>query len=125
MEKILNKIKENQLEIISLKDELNQLAIIKYNYLIGKYYILAATEFIKITDINYVENNNLHIECIRIFGGKHSSGEIRIDINFDYDLNINDINSNYLSEITKESFIKFVHESFDETNKVITELIKN
>ena len=117
--KIKEKIDKKELEISILRNELNEIGKRKYVYLIGKFYKLSATEMIKITDVNYVNHIGVNFDCIRIY----SNDNIEIILDDNYNLFFVDIEEKRITEVSKEMFIKFMYSSFDETSKIINEII--
>ena len=124
MDLLKEKIEEKELELKTLRYELSELEKEKYNYLIGKFFKLSATETIKITGIDYIAyDGRPNIEFIKLFGGRYGNGLIDFTINDECFLNLIDIEEGKIREITKEEFMKFFNECLEETKKVITELI--
>ena len=119
IEGILKQIEIAKKELMCLKSELEREGLKKYQYLIGKYYSLAVTCKIKITDIYSVDDhyNSISIECIRIQGGKSDCGRIEIKQCDDYSLSFIDIDEERITEITKEQFISFLEEALNETKQ--------
>jgi len=118
MKQLLDKIKEKQSELEQLREELNQLGKSKYNGLVGKFFSLSATEMIMVTDILYVDDSAVSVECLTIYGGKHSGGRIEFHIADDRYLKFVDIDEKRMIEVTRERFIEFLYESFDVTKEV-------
>lgn len=123
MKKLLEKIDKKQSELAKLREELNELGKSKYNGLIGKFFKLSGTEMIKVTDILFVDEQCVNVECLAIYGGKHNGGRIEFKIADDRYLVFNDIDENRITEVTREKFIEFLNEAFEETKKVATELV--
>lgn len=123
MKQLLDKIKEKQSELEQLREELNQLGKSKYNGLVGKFFSLSATEMIKVTDISYVDDSAVNVECLTIYGGKHNGGRIEFRIADDRYLMFVDIDEKRITEVTREIFIEFLHESFEVTKEIATELV--
>lgn len=121
--KEINKIKEQidkkELELSILRKELNDNGKRKYYYLIGKFYKLSATEMIKITDVNYIDHIGINFKCIRIY----SNDNIEIILDDNYKLFFVDIEEKRITEVSKEMFIEFMYSSFDQTSKIINEII--
>jgi hypothetical protein len=123
MKELIEKIEQKEKELSTLREELSELGKSKYAYLIGKFFSLSATEMIKITGINYVDDTNVNIECLRMFGGKHGNGQIDFKINDDYYLYFVDIEEKRINEVSRERFVEFMYQSFEETTKVATEFL--
>lgn len=117
--KIKEKIDKKELELSILRKELNDNDKRKYDYLIGKFYKLSATEMIKITDVNYVDHIGVNFNCIRIY----SNDNIEIILDDNYKISFIDIEEKRITEVSKEMFIEFMYRSFDETTKIINEII--
>lgn len=123
MKQLLNKIEEKQSELGHLREELNQLGKSQFNGLVGKFFSLSATEMIKVTDISYVDEISVNVECLTIYGGKNNGGRIEFRIADDRYLTFNDINEKRITEVTRERFIEFLYESFEVTKEFATEQI--
>ena len=120
---LLSKIKEKQSELEQLREELNQFRKSKYNALLGKFFMLSATEMIKVTEILGVDDFDVNVECLTIYGGKLNGGRIEFQIYDDRYLKLTDIDENRLKEVTKEQFLEFLHESLDVTKEIATEMV--
>jgi hypothetical protein len=123
IDKLLNQIKEKKDELSSLKAQLEKEGLKMYENLIGKYYCLAATCYIKIKSIEYITTNSVNVECVRIQGGKHDAGRIHIDPFDAYELSFNDINEGLITEVSQDRFILFLEEVLNETRKQTLETI--
>jgi len=122
MERLISEIKQKEKELDVLRTQLNDLGKNKFQYLINKFYKLSATEFIKVTGINYVEDSNVDLECIKITGGKYNSGNFVFNINENYSIYFSVIEDDELIEVSKKRFIEFLNECIKETKKVALEL---
>jgi len=123
VEEILNQIKKKEDELSSLKAQLEQEGLKDYSFLIGKYYCLAATCFIKIIHIEYVDDYGVSVECIKIQGGNHDAGRINVDPYESYELKFIDIYDQRITEVSKEKFVSFLDEALNMTKSSIIEMI--
>lgn len=138
-----NRIKEQIIEyksiINELENELNEININYYGFLVGRCYELSATSVVKVISVDsYNQNNNtIYLECIYIYGGKHGHGtlEVKRDI-FDFCLNGSDIEQDgagnlhliipyhTFREISEEDFIKFLSGAIDDNLLYLEEIKK-
>lgn len=120
---LIEQISIKQAELRALKAQLSQEGCKEFESMVGKYYQLAATCSIKVKHIQYVAENEVSVECIKITGGKYDCGRIRINLTDDYSFQINEIYQ--LREISKDDFTKFMEECFVESGVKVLEAIDN
>jgi len=120
---LLAKIKNKKDEISKLESIVLKEGLKKYEYLIGKYYLLAATCYIKVTNIDYIDDYGVNIECIKIQGGKHDAGHIEVNLHDDYALRFVDIDEERITEISKERFLIFLDEALNSTKDSIIKIV--
>jgi len=103
--------------------ELNKLIEIEenkeYDFIIGKYFKLAATCIFRVDKIDYVDESIINCTGLHIHGGVAYSDEFRIDISGDNSLYKNDSNH----EITKEQFIETMNKWNEEAKQRVMELL--
>lgn len=119
IEEILKQIKEKKDEIHILENQLKQDGLKEYNYLVGKFFKLAATTSIYITSLGYIGDGYIYVNCINITGGKYDGNRLRINHTDDYELRFSDLSR--ITEITKGQFIDFLDESLEYAKKMIVE----
>ena len=122
IQEILNQIKEKERELEELNSRLESEGLERYKFLIGKFYRLAATCYINVTGINYLNERSVNIECLKIQGGKYDGGHIEVTYSDDYNLKFSDIEEESLSEITRSQFLLFAEEALGEAKKRIIEI---
>jgi len=120
---LLSEIKQKKEELRDLNERVDDLAKKEFNYLVGKYFLLAATSRIKVTGIMYIEENRntVIVECIRIQGGKYDLGRIHVEINDDYPLRLEEIEDSTIKEISQDDFNEFLIEALEVTREKIIE----
>jgi len=119
IEDIAEQIKEKQTELGLLKKQLQEVAKSKYEYLLGKYFQLAGTSYIKVTGIEDCDGSSVTVICLKITGGKYCSGRMEFDDDDYYDLDIRDIDNKNITEVTREKFVEHFYDSFKEVEKVV------
>ena len=122
-EELLKQIKQKRDEVRQLEILIEKEGIKKYSFLVGEYYCLAATCYIKVLKIECIGDYGITVDCIRIQGGKHDGGRIDVDLSESYDLSFVDINEKRITKITKDKFESFLEEALNETKKRVMQII--
>ena len=122
MKELIEKIEQKISELDQLREQLNELGKSKYNGLLGKFFKLSATEMIKVTGILYVDDTSVNVECLTIYGGKSNNGRLQFESYNDCYLTFDDIDEKKIIEVSREQFIDFLTESFEETKKVVLDI---
>lgn len=120
-EEILKQIKEKQLELQALNASLMKNACEEFSYLIGKYFMPAASCCIYVRSIAYADEDCVCVNCINVNGGKYTRGGLSIDLQDSYEIRFYNIDS--IVEITKDKFNEFVNGNIELSKNTITKVI--
>jgi len=110
-------ISQKEQELKELRAKVREQDKEEYKKLIGNYYKLSPSEYIRVDLINQFTSSVIFVTGLLIYGGKEAEGNFEIKFSEEISLSAEELQQ----QVTREEFLNFLNQSLDYTR---TKLIK-